>query len=661
MNEIVLAIINGNPTICVLLSAKSENGNPKVRIGTNKELKIHSSKIVERSGVDAQTANEIQIVAKDIKEITSNIELEDVWRTASETHSSLTAKEISALLFDKSLDYKNTFAVWMKALTEQIYFKIKKQDFIVNDKETVQRILSTKKKKQRENDELEELAESFNSGKLHKNLSKRQLELIEGLKKLAIYGSKSDKSPILLRFIEQLKIHKNPDKRRTAFDNLANVGILSHNEPTELIKSDIPRIFPEEINADLQGINSSERVFEHRLDLTMLESFTIDDETTQDRDDAFSVDKDTIWIHITDMASIIKDHPIVDAEAKNRAASLYLPELKIPMLPKVISEKIGSLNPGENRPCLSLKLSMDTDGNVREFNFQETVIRTTESFSYRQVDEILSNNDSNHLESLVKVQAISEKFRKERVSNGAISLDRPEMNIELNEHMDVKVSLIEKESESRAIIENLMILYNCFAGKFCEENKVPVAFRLQSRPDIPSGHKIPSGQLGWYTLSKMLRPARLSLSPGRHHGLGVDNYVQVTSPLRRYNDLVTQKQLKNAVLGLKSPYPAEEILNISMSAQKKIRALHSIENARKKYWFLKFLEFEKTQRRNLYRAVVLDNSRTSSRNSLIELEKYPFKGRCWVPDHVTPGSTINVEVADVDLWVKSADFRMCKS
>ena len=104
MNEIVLAIINGNPTICVLLSAESENGNPKVRIGTNKELKIHSSKIVERSGFDAQTTNEIQIVANDIKEITSNIELEDVWRTASETHSSLTAKEISALLFDKSLD-----------------------------------------------------------------------------------------------------------------------------------------------------------------------------------------------------------------------------------------------------------------------------------------------------------------------------------------------------------------------------------------------------------------------------------------------------------------------------------------------------------------------------------------------------------------------------
>ena len=333
----------------------------------------------------------------------------------------------------------------------------------------------------------------------------------------------------MIRFIEQLKTHINPDKRRTAFDNLANVGILSYDEPTELIKSEIPRVFSEEINDDLQGINSlSEAIFEHRLDLTMLESFTIDDETTQDRDDAFSVDRDTIWIHITDIASIIKDHPIVEAEAKSRAASLYLPELKIPMLPKVISETIGSLNPGAIRPCLSLKLSLDTDGNVREFNFQETVIRTTESFSYRQVDEILSNKDSSHLESLVKVQAISEKFRKERVSNGAISLDRPEMNIELNEHMDVKVSLIEKESKSRAIIENLMILYNCFAGKFFEETKMPVAFRLQSRPDIPSGHKIPSGQLGWYTLSKMLRPARLSLEPGRHNVLGVDNYVQVT-------------------------------------------------------------------------------------------------------------------------------------
>ena len=102
---------------------------------------------------------------------------------------------------------------------------------------------SAKKKKKHEDDELKELAESFNSGKLHEKLSKVQLELIEGLKKLAIYGSKSDKSRMLPRFIEQLKTHISPDKRRTAFDNLANVGILSYDEPTELIKSEIPRIF----------------------------------------------------------------------------------------------------------------------------------------------------------------------------------------------------------------------------------------------------------------------------------------------------------------------------------------------------------------------------------------------------------------------------------
>ena len=190
MNEIVLAIINGKPTVCVLLSSEPETGNPKIRIGTNKELKIHPSKIVERSGFDAKTANEVQVVAKDIKEITSAIELEDVWRMTWGTRSSLTAKEISALLFDKNLDYKNTFAVWMKALSEQIYFKVKKQKIFVNDQETVQRILSAKKKKKHEDDELKELAESFNSGKLHENLSKGQLELIEGLKKLAIYGYK---------------------------------------------------------------------------------------------------------------------------------------------------------------------------------------------------------------------------------------------------------------------------------------------------------------------------------------------------------------------------------------------------------------------------------------------------------------------------------------
>ena len=171
MNEIVLAIINGKPTVCVLLSSEPEAGNPKIRTGTNKELKIHPSKIVERSGFNAKTVNEVQIVAKDIKEITSAIEFEDVWQMICETHSYLTATEISALLFDKNLDYKNTFAVWMKVLSEQIYFRVKKQIIFVNDQTTVQRILSVIKKKKHENDELNELAESFNSGKLHENLS----------------------------------------------------------------------------------------------------------------------------------------------------------------------------------------------------------------------------------------------------------------------------------------------------------------------------------------------------------------------------------------------------------------------------------------------------------------------------------------------------------
>ena len=150
MDEIILAIINRNPTVCVLLSSMSESAKPKVRIGSNKEIKIPLSKIVERSGFEPDNANSLPEVTQEIKEIASEIQFEDIWYSVYGRQSTLTANEISTHLFDQKLDYKNIFAVWIKAYSDPIYFQVKNQDFLVNDKQTVQRILTTKTKKQHE-------------------------------------------------------------------------------------------------------------------------------------------------------------------------------------------------------------------------------------------------------------------------------------------------------------------------------------------------------------------------------------------------------------------------------------------------------------------------------------------------------------------------------
>jgi len=659
MNEIVLALINRKPTICILLSPEFENVTLKVKVGTNKELKIDSSKILARSGILEASLDDIKPAREQIYELVSSIKFHSIWKIVNKSHSSLTIDEISHLIFGENPDYKTTFAIWIKAISEQIHFQVKNKRFLVNDEKAVQRGLITKTKKLRETEEINQLGSYLNAGELPSTLSKGQLDLIKKLKTLAVFGSKAEKPANMLRLIDELKTYKNTDKQRIAFDHLANVGVLSYDKPVELIRNEIVEEFPKEIEEYSKRINDLENCFGNRIDLTKLESFTIDDETTSDRDDAFTVEENVIWVHITDMASIIKDHPLIDSEARGRAASIYLPEVTIPMLPKILSEKIGSLNPGENRPCISLKLSIDDDGHVYNFNFEETVIRNTKAFSYAQVDEILSDNASNYYELMNSIKSLTEKYKEERYSNGAISIERPEMTVQLNDQMDINIGVIRKQSMARSIIENLMILYNCFAGKLCEESNTAVPYRLQSRLDINSGQKIPSGQLGWYVLSKMLRPARLSLTPGRHHGLGVDNYIQVTSPIRRYSDLLTQKQLKNAMTGILTSYSGEEILSICKNTQKKIRIHHRIENIRKKYWLLKFLQYEKKHGISKYKAVVLENDKTSLKKALLELEKYPFKTRCNIPNNISVGSTINIELISVDLWEKVAHFRLC--
>ena len=127
-------------------------------------------------------------------------------------------------------------------------------------------------------------------------------------------------------------------------------------------------------------------------DLTHLPTYTIDDENTLDRDDAFSIDEDNhhIWIHITAVASTVDSGSIFDLEAKSRMCSVYLPELTIPMLPRPISENTSTLQPRSRRLCLSLRLDLDEKSNLIRHSFVKTAIETNESLTYNEADNIFN-------------------------------------------------------------------------------------------------------------------------------------------------------------------------------------------------------------------------------------------------------------------------------
>ena len=182
--------------------------------------------------------------------------------------------------------------------------------------------------------------------------------------------------------------------QRSTFNQLVVLGILSEDTPMELERSEIPVEFHESTLAEARALKISEV---STIDLTDIPTFTIDDEETLDRDDAFSEKNGVVWVHITDVSNLISQESAIEREANQRTSTLYLPDRKIPMLPTRISEEIGSLNPKAKRICLSLKLEYGLGGNITRWSFHRTLIQSNQALTYLEADSILMDLSLIHI------------------------------------------------------------------------------------------------------------------------------------------------------------------------------------------------------------------------------------------------------------------------
>jgi exoribonuclease-2 len=161
-----------------------------------------------------------------------------------------------------------------------------------------------------------------------------------------------------------------------------------------------------------------------------------------------------------------------------------------------------------------------------------------------------------------------------------------------------------------------------------------------------------------FLLAKKLRPAELSITPSSHRGLGVDAYIQATSPLRRYPDLVMLRQIIHFLRSGEPFYSIENLSPIVHRAEEELRELARIEENRKRYWFLKYLSQTRLKGTDtpLFQSVVLDQM--PNRSALIELLEFPFRARVILPKTCSPGEIINLRLETIDLWRKSAKFAL---
>jgi len=334
---------------------------------------------------------------------------------------------------------------------------------------------------------------------------------------------------------------------------------------------------------------------ETRLDLTHLATFAIDDQGNRDPDDALSlewIETDSsrfvggrLWVHVADVATLVARDSSIDLDARLRGTTIYLPEGTVPMLPTQLIELLG-LGLLEVSPALSFGITLDASGIIRETTIQPSWVRV-QRLTYEQVEDQL---DDKPFQDLYQIALAYQSRRKE---SGALLIDMPEAMIRL---ADSKVIIRPLANlRSRDLVREAMIMAGEAAARFATQNRIPFLFAAQEgfEPDdagIEGSLLSPSTDdlARQYAFRRQLKRSHVSIQPSPHAGVGLSAYSRVTSPLRRYFDLMAHQQLRSFIQSA-PPLSEAELLERIGSSEAATGSANQAEWLSRRHWTLVYL------------------------------------------------------------------------
>ena len=312
---------------------------------------------------------------------------------------------------------------------------------------------------------------------------------------------------------------------------------------------------------------------------------TVDDDDTVEVDDALSCEALAdggvrVRVHIALVADFVAKGGAMDQEAAARATTVYLPETTIRMLPDPISCRAASLIAGEDRPVMTTDVRLSADGELLDATIYPARIPIMRRLDYDLVDSILeSGNRADETAATVsRLHTAAVQLRQRRRTAGAVLVQRREAKVRVRGD-EVDITVLDNASPGRTLVAEFMVLSNFVAARYAATNRIPIIYRVQP-------------QLGGGDIAS-LRP-RLSLHPEYHAGIGLGFYAQLSSPIRRYADLVLQRQMLGA-LANRDPqtppiYTVDELLTVLAGAENAEASGRELERRAKRYWTLRYLE-----------------------------------------------------------------------
>ena len=661
--NLVLVLLNKGPVLARYV--RELNGEFEIELPNKNRAQLPPDRFLQSIVMDFQSTEQLKTLNKDLRSLANKMNLHETWDKVKDSDQQLSSEQIAHIYFGHPPSGRELTALVMHLETSCIYFDRKESVYCPAHPLQIEKKLSDKTSREEKKQLVESLAKSLQEGILPVPLTIEHETILKHLRGFAIHGNNYPDYKTALDVMRLIETGSK-NRQKKAWELLAVVNFIADDEPIELEREDIQTHFSTDTSAEvklIQGLDLLKLKKEDRRDLTKTFTITVDNKDTRDRDDAISIEIQEpgvvlLGVHITDVGSIIEKDSLIDLEAKSRSTSIYLPDLAINMLPDTLSEGIFSLRQGETSLALSV-MAKFVSSQLDEWEIFTSYIKPNEVMTYEQVDRVLSNPQEQHHLELTAFDDITKSLRASRRERGAIVLNRPSLDITVGPDNFVSVDVINTDTPGRVAIAEAMVLANSLLAKLCTQIDIPTIYRAQEKTDAEAYEIfLPNSldALGQYELMRKLPPAYMTTVNNKHSGLGLDHYVQATAPIRRFCDLVIQRQISHTLKYEKNLYSADELENIVQCSTAKLKRASAVTNERKRYWFLKWLESRMDDGFDEYQAVVLVAN--SQGFGILEMAEFPFRFKAKLSDFDRPGDIISVRLSLIDMWSRTPKFNV---
>jgi len=434
-----------------------------------------------------------------------------------------------------------------------------------------------------------------------------------------------------------------------------------------------------------------------RRDLRHMRVYTIDEyPKTNEVDDGVSIEvKDGeyfIYVHIADVTRYLTHGSNIDLEAQKRVSSVYLPEGKFNMIPDALSVEILSLSDQKENYALTFSCKVNSDGSLSDWTVFPSSLSRVKKVDYSDADRIIDQSSpSEYYDDFKAMLHVANMRFRYRMGKGATPPNmspKPKVYVEDSETNIIVDSTFEEQvGASRRLVQEFMIAANEIGGYYASKNDIAVPYRgtrtitLETPPALPQqdieqllsiSTKVSEKEMSDIVIQSNnkfypIAGVCINQSPKFHQGIGCATYVQVTSPIRRYSDLLVHYQIKAQMRGEQQPFTWDQVQDLLFSIEPTTRAITSLQRKSERFWLLKYFEQNLTKlsgKNNRYKALVLETKNNSTTTldhelpyvSSLYLMDSAFKTSVKSTKNHEQGSFIHVRVSSVSPYNDEISF-----